>query len=116
MNVESDEELEEWKRKIRPKDRAVLFALCGCCTKRIGKRQVLLSHKHVSPQTVQSFMKKPFRIKVETVLKRLVAKGLAYQHPTKEGMTYFLTELGLYVAELFEKERYSDVAKFRHDP
>jgi len=108
--MDSYEELEEWKRKIRPKERAVLFALCDCCTKRVGEHRVLLSHKHVSPQTVQSRMKKPFRTKVETALKRLVAKRLAYQHPTKGGMTYFLTELGLYVSELFEKERHDDIA------
>ncbi len=104
MPVESDEGLEEWKRKIRPKHRAVLFALCNCCTKKKGGRRILLSKKHVSPETVQSSMERTHRTKVKTALDRLVAKGLAYQKPTKGGMTYFLTKLGLHVAEVFEKE------------
>lgn len=98
------DEFEEWKRKVRPKHRAILFALCICCTKKMDDRRVLLRHKHVSPQAVSSKLKREHRRKVKTGLDALCAKGLTRRHPTRGGMTYHLTSLGLYVAELFERK------------
>jgi hypothetical protein len=94
-------EVEEWEKKLRPKHKAVLRALCECCITidEKGKR-FLAVHVHFPPQAVQSKLKPRFRKKVKTALGYLCAKRLARRHPTSGGMTYHLTRDGLHVAQM----------------
>jgi len=99
--MESNKEIEELKRKIRPKHRAVLRALCECCASVDAKGTwFLATEKHVSAEAVQSKLKPRFRKKVKTALDYLCAKGLARRHPTHGSMTYHLTREGLRVAQI----------------
>lgn len=64
-------EVEEWKKKLKPKHRAVLRALCEhCATVDTKGNWHLAVHMHVRSEAVQSKLEPQFRKKVKTVLDR----------------------------------------------